>query len=516
MRYIVNTGLEVYPDIFDRTKTDIAPLHAEANNGRLECVKIMVESGGVSVDGRDKFGRTPLLASAHGCKAEIVRYLLGQGADPTARLNAELEITKEFFGEYAGADALELAVTHGSIEAIRMILEHPLYGSTRKRKNREGENPSVWVTPLAIKGAAGANFEALKLLLERGAYPLEDQDGKTKAELLDEEQRQAIIDATQAAAETGDLESPILLLSYQYHIDGNGNILPFELPDSLHKVLTYGTYNAIVKNYIEKFEFLRTFGVKEHDTMSLDELPEGQLVNVQNLLEKGAQAGAVDGVRHVIDNYGADPNAHRIPIGVKPLYLAAANNKIEVVKIHVGNGRYASGPTALWIAISLKSLDSIALLLLHGGPVDYIDEEILNLKEPTTAILQAIFGKLPERPTVRFELESNAQQYIERATIDFMNMNPPYVRLEIGPEDKEWIAKLQLRKSNNELKETEKNARELNREEGTKFKDREESDARRLMVSYPTINDREAALRNDDDLIPKFEPAFGPAEQDSE
>ncbi|OAL47115.1 ankyrin [Pyrenochaeta sp. DS3sAY3a] len=539
VRLLVDTGLEVHPDIqqaqkdeasgenddadhesiIDKPETDVAPLHAAANNGRLESVKIMIESG-VEVDARDEFGRTPLVAAASSSETEVIRYLLGQGADPTARLNAELDITKEYFGDYAGADALESAAPGGKIELLQMLLEHPFHGSTRKRKSREGEEPSVWVTPLAIKGAAGANIEALKLLLDRGAYPLEDKDGKSKIELLDEDQKQTIIEATPVAALGGDLESLKLLLSYQYPVDQNGNISRFEVPESWHKMFIYGIYDAIEKNQIPKFEFLTNLGLKEHDTMSLDELPEGQLLNAQHLIENAAGKGAIDGVKYLVENYGADPDGHRIPQGTKPLWTAAVNDKADMVRyllenhlvnIHAGNGRYASGPTALWTSIGLKSLESVQLLLEHGGPVDYIDPEIKDIKEPASAILRAVFGKPPERPTVRLELESNAQEYINKSNQDYMNMNPSYVRLELGPDDKAWIDRLQLRRPDEELRETGRTARELNQSEATKKSELEEDDLRRLMVAYPTIESRGKKLMNDDDLIPEFKPFAVPA-----
>lgn len=542
VRLLVDTDLEVHPDIqqvqkaladgklddegndgeiVDRPDTDVCPLHAAANNGRLECVKIMIESG-VPVDARDEFGRTPLLAAAGGGETEVVRYLLGQGADPTARLNGELDITKEYFGQYASASVLEMAACHKKPELIQMILEHPFHGSTRKRKSREGEEPGVWVTPLAIKGAAGANFEVLKLLLDRGAYPMEDKDGVTKGKLLDDEQRKAIEEATATAVDQGDFESLKLILSYQYPVDKNGEVLPFEVPEHLYKKFVWGTYNSIGMNHPDKFEFLYNLDLKEHDSMSLDPLPEGERFNGVHMLESAAMWGVIPTFKLVVEKLGADPDGHRIPQGTKPLWNAASNECPEMVRyllenhkvdIHAGNGRYASGPTALFSAITLKSLESIVVLLEHGGPVDHIDEEILNLKGPTAAILHAVFAKEGERPTVRLELESNVKEYIDERTKDYMNMNPGYVRLELDEADKEWIKRLQMRRSDEELREHGDKARELNRAEATKKSDMPESDPRRTMVSIPTVKSREDKLKMDDDLIPEFRPFAVPAKQ---
>lgn len=169
-----------------------------------------------------------------------------------------------------------------------------------------------------------------------------DKDGKTKSELLNEEEKQAIIDATPTAAEKGDLQSLQLLLSYQYPSDKDGRLLPFEVSETLHKPFIYGAYHAMTCNKPEKFEFLNQFGLKEHDGMSVDKLPEGQLLNIQHLLDMAAEHGSVDCAGLMIEKYGANPNLHRIPSGVRPLYVAAWNNKLEMVVTSLKTARSIS------------------------------------------------------------------------------------------------------------------------------------------------------------------------------
>jgi ankyrin repeat protein len=539
VRCLVDTGLKIHPDIEkavekeeenaddgdaeegdipDKDDESVVPLHTAAFQGQLEIVKLFIEIG-VPVDVRDEFGRTPLGAAAGGCHPAIIRYLLGQGANPTVRTYANSEIAKEMMGLYAGADVLEIAASHGNVEALRMLLEHPIYGSTRKRKHREDKEPGVWVTPLAIRGAAGASIEALRLLLEQGAYPLEDKDGKTKGELLNKAEKQAILDATPVAAEAGDLESLKLLLSYQYPADKDGNILPFQVPETLHKPFIYGAYTAMVKNQPKKVEYIHSFGLKEHDSMSLDELPDGQTLNIQHLFDKAAQAGSIDCAQLMIEKYGADPDKHRMPPGMQPLYVAAANDKPEMVRyllenhkinIHFGSGRFATGPTALWIAIVLKSFESVAHLLKHGGPVNHIDEEILNLEGPVTAILRAVYD---DQSSVRAETESNAKAWIDGERTNFQRPNPAYVRVQLGLEDKIWIQKLQYRRSGDELRETGEGAREFSKKEATKLRDLDEEDVRRILAPFPTLTEREKMLKNHDDLIPEWKPAFVSAQE---
>ncbi|MCJ1293470.1 hypothetical protein MMC34_005025 [Xylographa carneopallida] len=541
VRCLVETGLKVHPDIrngpdddkegedsedetsiLDKDDPTAVPLHVAATKGKLGCVKILLELGKVDVNIRDELGRTPLIAAAQGGDTDTVQYLLGQGADPTARTDANNELTKEYMTEYAGADALEIAAAQCNIAAVRLLLEHPLHGSTRKRRYQIDAEPGVWVTPLAIKSAAGGSFATLNFLLDRGAYPMEDKDGKTKGELLNDVERQAVIDATRIAADRGDLESLKLLLSYQYATDKDDRLLPFEAPETLHKPFTYGAYHAMRWNKPEKFEFLESFGVKEHDTMSLDELPEGQHINIQHLLDEAVAGGSIDGAKLMIERYDADPHQRRIATGVHPLYTSASHNKPEMIRylledhkvdIHLGNGRFATGPTALWIAIILKSLDCVELLVRHGGPVDHVDEEILNVNKPVTAVL---IGMRDKRTSVRLETENNAREYIEALRKDFQNLNPPYVRIEIGPDDSNWIQKLQQRKSDEQLREKGEGARDLNKTEKVKKSDRDSTDLRRYLVDLPSDSERERELTADDDLLPRWSPAFVAVEQDDD
>lgn len=363
VKRLVATGLKVHPDIPEGSQSEeetqadqearengsipdkddpsATPVHVAALYGHVGCLDVLLEQGHTDVDVRDKFRRTPLILGAK--HPEVVRYLLGRGADPSARANSDC----------GNGNALEFAADGAAIDSVKLLLEHPIHSSTKKRKNPADEEPEEWVTPMAIKAAAKTpkGFDTLKLLLERGAYPLEARDGITKGELLSKEQRQAIVEATPETAMSGSLEALKLLLSYQYPTDLDGKILPFDIPENLHKPFVYGAYGAMEVDSPEKFEFINSFGITEHETMSLDRLPEGQNLNIQHLLDQAAGAGSIDSARLMIERYGADPNKHRMPPGMKPLYLAAANDKPEMVRllleshgadVHAGNGRYAT------------------------------------------------------------------------------------------------------------------------------------------------------------------------------
>lgn len=109
------------------------------------------------------------------------------------------------------------------------------------------------------------------------------------------------------------------------------------------------------------------------------------------------------------------------------------------------------------------------------------------------------------------ETQETAKAYLEKCKDNWQNLNPTFVLLEIGPEDKNWIDKLQARRSAEELAEPGDDARELDEKSGAKEGELSEDDPRKLYAPIPTLNERGDELLNDDDLIPKFEPFLVPA-----
>ena len=474
------------------------PIHVAALHHQLEIVKILIEEAHVPLEARDEIGRTPLIAASVKGGLEVVRYLLGQGADPTARMNFSGEIAEEYVGEWVGADALEFSAATGEVDMARLLLEHPFYGSTRKRKYRgDEEEKGVFVTPRTLSSAASSgSLEMVQFILDRGAYPLEDKDGKSKGELLGDTERQAVKDATATAFQQGDLASLKLLLSYTYPTDGDGNLLPFDLPPELAAKFPDGIYNAATLNQADKFRFLMGFGLKEPDDRSLNKIPDGSPVNTPRLLELAVAKGSLDMVRLLISTYGASPNHLRVPPGFTPLYNAAGNDQTEVMRyllenfdmnIDVGCGRFASGPTALNIAITLRACSCVELLLQHGGPVEHVDPEILKTEEAMTAVITSTKeGRCP----VRLLTEDNAKDY-------FADKKTLLLMVEVGPEDREWLRGLRARAPDEELRETGEGARELNEEEAET--ELQEGDVRQMMVDVPTFKEREAWLEEKDD-----------------
>jgi ankyrin repeat protein len=498
VRCLVETGMKIHPDLQkakedeekeangedadnislpDKDDSSIAPTHIAAVNGYVSIIKLLLDSG-VHVDIRDEFGRTPFLAAAMSGQIEAMRFLLDQGADATARA-AGNEIAEEYFGPHklATANALEAIARRRDVDIVKTLLDIP----------------GVEITPLAIWSAAVGShtYPVLRLLLERGGCILPGQD-----ELLvtedNEELRQTVLDTIPTCVQENDLASLKLLLGFKYPDLLHDNISPADIPPELHRSFIYGAYTAVANDQPDKFKVIHNLGLKEHDTMSLDDLPEGQTLNIQHLLDEACQFGSTTCARLLIDKYGADPNAYRVNSYTTPLYLAAGNNKPDMVQyllennkidIHVGSGPHADGPTALWVAITHKSLKSVDLLLQHGGPLDSIDAEIRDISGPLDAVLIA-----SSDASVRFETESTAKEYIDGARKDWTIPNSYYVRVKLDASDKEWIEKLELREGGDE--------RNRGREKAERFPER------------PIFQERFDGLAKDDDLIPKFSPAF--------
>ncbi|KAK1134074.1 hypothetical protein K0M31_011859 [Melipona bicolor] len=60
-------------------------LHLAAARGDAKRLRVLLDSGRVHVDCKDKDGTTPLILAAAGGHIEAVTELLQQGADPNAR-----------------------------------------------------------------------------------------------------------------------------------------------------------------------------------------------------------------------------------------------------------------------------------------------------------------------------------------------------------------------------------------------------------------------------------------------
>ena len=402
---------------------------------------------------------------------------------------------------------LEVVALNGSVQGLKLLLEHPVYGLAERSVDDDGRQRRLAITTRAMHNAVRGSYEALVYLLTKAGYPLPSQGGERSADLLTPAQSQVVLDTIPIAASLGPLSSLKLLLSYHFPFaeveDGT-----FPVAEAWHESWTRGAYGSLEKDDADKLAYLYSFGIKEHDTMSMGPLPDGQTLNLQHLLELAAQQGSMKCARLLIDEYGANVNKMRVPPAGFPLYLATWRDKADMVRylledcgadIHKGNGRYAAGPTALWSAINLKALNSIECLLKHGGPIDHIDSRLASAAAagPVTAILQ---GKTEEGATVHLTLEKNVEGYIEDCRRNFQELNPMYVRLELGSDDQDLVRKLVPRLPNDELRDGIRQL-DLSDEESAC-----EISITEKLAPWPTDQKRQDELEEDDDVLPKWEP----------
>jgi hypothetical protein len=124
------------------------PLHATADSGNLEVVRILIEYNPADINARDEYGSTPLsLASAsyNHKDGSVHQLLLEHGAD----INMQ---------DQSGWTSLHHASSFGALEVVRVLLEH---GADVEVKTNDGE------TALQVAARVGYD-EVVELLRKHG------------------------------------------------------------------------------------------------------------------------------------------------------------------------------------------------------------------------------------------------------------------------------------------------------------------------------------------------------------
>ncbi|PBC33687.1 Ankyrin repeat domain-containing protein [Apis cerana cerana] len=154
-------------------------LHLAAARGDAKRLRVLLDSGRVHVDCKDKDGTTPLILAAAGGHIEAVTELLQQGADPNARRltgttalffaaqGGYMDIASLLLEQGAivdscsidGATALFIAAQNGHVRILEVLLEH---GAKTDAARTDGATP-LWI------GAQMGHDHVVRRLLKAGA-----------------------------------------------------------------------------------------------------------------------------------------------------------------------------------------------------------------------------------------------------------------------------------------------------------------------------------------------------------
>ncbi len=127
------------------TEDGQTPLIQAVKTNAIKTTRLLASSKGVDLDRTNLQDESPLMLAALNGNAEIVKYLVAQGA----------EVNK------TGWTPLHYAATKGDVNIIKFLLAQSAY--------IDSESPNG-TTPLMMAARYGT-FEAVKLLIEEGADP---------------------------------------------------------------------------------------------------------------------------------------------------------------------------------------------------------------------------------------------------------------------------------------------------------------------------------------------------------
>jgi ankyrin repeat protein len=413
-------------------------LHRAAYDGHFECVKVLVERGDMSVNIRDESDSTALTNAAIGGHAEIVEWLLAQGA--------EIQINQE-----ESLDDLQCAFKSGKKEIVSMIMESQQYINRGLKLSPE----------YLIYAAFGGNSDLVKLVLESECFPPPNGD----IDSLTPEQKISIIDAIPQSTAKASVASLQLLLPYltKRRADGSGFDY-YELLEPNKSGVFNATEDAMeILDVPASFELVwETLLCPPADILSSSQDAQTRRDDwLHRRLISACSNGCPKTTKLLCEKYGANVDHISHKYFTTPLGRACGSGTIALpgrlevaryllsecsVDIHLANGEYANGMTPLAMAIveGQSQADMVALLLEFGGPLDEKNDKLLGLanglEDGKIAELYAVLREEDPRAPVRLLTK---EQYESKTRKDGMQE----VKLQVGKGDLEkWVENMQIRK----------------------------------------------------------------------
>jgi ankyrin repeat protein len=339
LSHLLDVGIDLHPE----HDPSLVPLHAACHNGRLGAAQQLVNAG-ISVDHFDEFGGTPLMRAAAGDRADVVEWLLQNGANPHTRETKEL-----------GHTALELGMSNARVAELLL-------------------NSGAEWTPTAFAAAVHHGhqepFERMKSL-----------SGLASGTALDDRQRDALLLSIKhcASKQSASGETVRWLLSNFGPVQDSDLYLLNGSDKELLQSLRDGISGAVRVDDASTARLL----IRNLALSDSEQTGGSQTEELNEWLLRAVSYNSASVVRMLLSDFDLDPNAvvGRGPLFETPLTVAAMAGQVDMIKllvsdfnadIHKSDGPLANGPTALWHAIHSQNEKAARAMLELGGPVEGI------------------------------------------------------------------------------------------------------------------------------------------------
>lgn len=410
-------------------QVDMQPaLHVAAFDGKLECVKVLIEVGHADINARDDRDTTPLTNALVSGHEDVVDWLLEHGANITFEANP--------------LNDLHAALRSGKVAMVRKVLDHP---QAVERKLQIEVSDLRWA---AESRGVHDPRDMIQFVLQCGCfdYPI------TRL------QKDAIVESLAPVISLASIESVRLMLPFLTEQKDNGSFAYVELPQPDQANIFNSTEDAMEKQDIPELFKLVWDTLLSGPTKIPDKQNQPTITNQDRLnrrLISACAEGCAETCRLLVDQYGADIHHISHKYSTTPLGRAAGSsaNPIERrlpvarylleekhVNIHLADGDFANSSTPLGMLLKsgTKGQDEmIKLLLQYGGPVeeigDGVSEAVEEAEDGAKVKLHIVLYQAPREP-VKLVTERKTDGYRQ-------------VEVEASKEDwKTWLGSMQIRK----------------------------------------------------------------------
>jgi len=340
--------LDIGTEIHLEQSPAIVPLHAACHNGRLGAAQQLIKSG-ISVNHLDEFGGTPLMRAASGDRADVVEWLLQNGANPHTRETRE-----------NGHTALELGMSDAGVAELLL-------------------NSGVEWTPTAFAAAVHHGHREPLERMKTLSGLASDQTVDSQGTALDDRQREALLLSLEhcASKQPASGETVRWLLGKLGTVEDGDSYMLDGSDKKLLQAIRDGIGGAVRVDDADTARLLvQTLALND-----AEQTGDSQTDGLNEWLLKAVFHNSASVIRMLFSEFDLDPNAAIGPRFHTPLAAAAIAGRLDMIKllvsefnanIHKADGPLANGPTALWHAIRSQNEKAARALLELEGPVDRI------------------------------------------------------------------------------------------------------------------------------------------------